>query len=340
MLTTSLNDLQQTNGEDKPAGTNTYASQVTIADGGALISHSLTSYNDKLILGQDGTSSAILYFETDAVADKGTISVNKIELASGSEIDFANGTWDASATDFNLSGAGSMLIVGDDYSYDMNDDPFKATLEAGDLTNGIASFNGANLKELTAPASATDDAGILVEGYLTINGTAISDSNKNGGVTFGEEGSIRIANNGTLNFGNAAVNGAILADGQHSGDTVTLREGYTKIENKGGTLRLDFADTTTFSSKAIQSLKNQLFTDGENGSFNSDGILADGGLLNIGMANFEGFTGYDVVDDPANGLHGYTATWDEVKSFTDIFSEDVTKLTQVMRLRVHGARSL
>ena len=327
-----INDLQQTNGDDKPAGSNTYASQVTIADGGAQISHSLTSFNDKLILGQEGTSSAILYFETDAFADEGTISVNKIELASGSEIDFANGTWDASATDFNLSGAGSMLIVGDDYSYDMNDDPFRAILEAGDLTmgadtylyvaaNGTASFNGANLEELTAPANADDDAGILVEGYLTINGTAISDSNKNGGVTFGEEGSIRIANNGTLNFGKDAVNGAIVADGQHTGDTVTLRDGYSKIDNQGGTLRLDLADSTTFSAKAIQSLKNQLFTAG---SFNSDGILADGGLLNIGKANFEGFTGYKTVDDPAKGLHGYTATWDEVKDFSDIFSEDVT----------------
>ena len=327
-----INDLQQTNGDDKPAGSNTYASQVTIADGGAQISHSLTSFNDKLILGDEGNSSAILYFETDAVADEGTISVNKIELAAGSEIDFANGTWDASATDFNLSGAGSMLIVGDDYSYDMNDDPFKATLEADDLTmgadttlyvaaNGIASFNGANLEELTAPASATDDAGILVEGYLTINGTAISDTNKNGGVTFGEEGSIRIANNGTLNFGNAAVNGAIVADGQHTGDTVTLRDGYSKIDNQGGTLRLDLADNTKFSANAIQSLKKQLFTDG---SFNSDGILKAGGLLNIGKANFDGFSGYDKVDDPAKGLYGYTATWDEVKDFSDIFSEDVT----------------
>ena len=327
-----INDLQQTNGDDKPAGTNTYASQVTIADGGAQISHSLTSFNDKLILGdEDASSSAILYFETDAFADEGTISVNKIELASGSEIDFANGEWDASATDFNLSGAGSMLIVGDDYDYDVNENPYFATLKAGDLTmgadttlyvaaNGKASFNGANLKELTAPANADDDAGILVEGYLTINGTAISDTNKNGGVTFGEEGSIRIANNGTLNFGKAAVNGAIVADGQHTGDTVTLRDGYTKIANQGGTLRLDLADSTTFSAKAIQSLKNQLFTAG---SFN-DGILADGGLLNIGKANFEGFTGYKTVDDPAKGLHGYTATWDEVKDFSDIFSEDVT----------------
>ena len=326
-----INDLQQTNGDEKPAGTNTYASQVTIADGGALIAHSLTSYNDKLILGQEGTSSAILYFEADAVADEGTISVNKLELASGSEIDFANGSWDASATDFNLSGAGSKLIVGDDYDYDVNENPYSATLVAGDLTmgadtslfvaaNGTASFNGANLADLTAPADGNDDAGILVEGYLTINGTAISDTNTNGGVTFGEEGSIRIANNGTLNFGNAAVNGAIVADGQHTGDTVTLREGYTKIANQGGTLRLDLADSTTFSAKAIQSLKNQLFTAG---SFNSDGILADGGLLNIGMANFEGFTGYDTVDDPANGLHGYTATWDEVKDFSDIFSDSV-----------------
>ena len=211
-----INDLQQTNGEDKPAGTNTYASQVTIADGGALISNSLTSYNDKLILGQEGTSSAILYFESDAVADEGTVTVNKIELSSGSEIDFANGNWDASATDFNLSGAGSRLIVGDDYDYDVNENPYSATLVAGDLTmgadttlfvaaNGTASFNGANLKDLTAPVDGNDDAGILVAGYLTINGTAISDTNTNGGVIFGEEGSIRIANNGTLNFGNAAV---------------------------------------------------------------------------------------------------------------------------------------
>ena len=184
-----INDLQQTNGEDKP-GNNTYASQVTIANGGALISHSLTSFNDKLILGDEGTSSAILYFETDKAGDAGTISVNKIELASGSQIKFANGSWNASATDFNLSGAGSILIVGDSYNYDINDNPYKATLEAGNLTmgadttlhvaaNGIASFNGANLAELTAPTSDTDDAGILVEGYLTINGTAISETNTN-----------------------------------------------------------------------------------------------------------------------------------------------------------------
>ena len=321
-----INDLQQTNGE-KPTGSNTYASQVTIANGGALISHSLTSFNDKLILGQEGTSSAILYFETDAVADEGTISVNKIELASGSEIDFANGTWDASATDFNLSGAGSKMIVGNDYDYDINDNPYSATLKADDLTmgadttlivdaNGTASFNGANLKDLTA-----DNGGIYVEGYLTINGTAISETNKNGGVTFGEEGSIRIANNGTLNFGKAAVNGAIVADGQHTGDTVTLRDGYSKIDNQGGTLRLDLADNTKFSANAIQSLKKQLFT---SDSFNSDGILKAGGLLNIGKANFDGFSGYKKVDDPAKGLYGYTATWDEVKKFTDIFSEDVT----------------
>ena len=326
-----INDLQQTNGE-KPTGSNTYASQVTIANGGALISHSLTSFNDKLILGDEGNSSAILYFETDAVADEGTISVNKIELASGSEIDFANGKWDASATDFNLSGAGSSLIVGDDYDYDVNENPYSATLKAGDLTmgdgtylyvaaNGTASFNGANLEELSAPTADNDKAGILVEGYLTINGTAISDTNKNGGVTFGEAGSIRIANNGTLNFGKAAVNGAIVADGQHTGDTVTLRDGYSKIDNQGGTLRLDLADNTKFSANAIQSLKKQLFTDG---SFNSDGILKAGGLLNIGKANFDGFSGYDKVDDPAKGLYGYTATWDEVKDFSDIFSEDVT----------------
>ena len=328
-----INDLQQTNGENKPAGTNTYASQVTIANGGAIISNSLTSYNDKLILGDEGTSSAILYFETDTVGAEGTISVNKIELASGSEIDFANGEWDASATNFILSGAGSSLIVGDDYDHDINDNPYYATLEAGDLTmgadtylhvaaNGTASFNGANLAELTAPTDTNDEAGILVEGYLTINGTAISDNNTNGGVTFGEAGSIRIANNGTLNFGSAAVNGAILADGQYSGDTVTLRPGYTKIENKGGTLRLGFASGSSFSSAAVQDLKHKLFTEG---SF-SDGVLANGGLLNLGSATFGKFTGYVAVNNPEEGLSGWTASWSDVKQDSDLFSEieDVT----------------
>ena len=328
-----INDLQQTKGDDKP-GTNTYASQVTIANGGAIISNSLTSFNDKLILG-DGTNSAVLYFETDTVGTKGDISVNKIELASGSEIDFANGEWDASATNFILSGAGSNLIVGNDHDYDVNDNPYAATLKAGDLTmgadtylyvaaNGTASFNGANLAELTAPTDANDEAGILVEGYLTINGTAISENNTNGGVTFGEEeGSIRIANNGTLNFGNAAVNGAILADGQYTGDTVTLRDDYTKIENQGGTLRLGFASGSSFSSAAVQDLKHKLFTDG---SFSSDGVLAAGGLLNLGSATFGKFTGYVAVNNPEEGLSGWTASWSDVKQDSDLFSEieDVT----------------
>ena len=327
-----INDLQQTNGE-KPEGSNTYASQVTIADGGALISHSLTSYNDKLILG-DGTDSAILYFETDTVGAAGTVAVNKIELASGSEIDFANGKWDASATDFNLSGAGSQMIVGDDYDHDINGNPYSATLVAGNLTmgantilrvaaNGTASFNGANLEELTAPTTDNPNDGILVEGYLTINGTAISDTNTNGGVTFGEEGSIRIANNGTLNFGNDAVNGAILADGQHSGDTVTLRDGFTKIENVGGTLRLGFASGSSFSTDAVQDLKSKLFTDD---SFNSDGVLAAGGMLNLGSATFGKFTGYTAVNNPEEGLSGWTASWDDVKQDSDLMNEieDVT----------------
>ena len=328
-----INDLQQTNGE-KPEGSNTYASQVTIANGGALISHSLTSYNDKLILGEEGASSAILYFETDTVGAAGTVAVNKIELASGSEIDFANGEWDASATDFNLSGAGSSMIVGDDYDHDINGNPYYATLKAGNLTmganttlhvaaNGTASFNGANLAELTAPTTDNPNDGILVEGYLTINGTAISDTNTNGGVTFGEEGSIRIANNGTLNFGNAAVNGAILADGQHSGDTVTLSGGYTKIENIGGTLRLDFASGSSFSTDAVQDLKTKLFTDD---SFNSDGVLAAGGMLNLGSATFGKFTGYTAVNNPEEGLSGWTASWDDVKQDSDLMNEieDVT----------------
>ena len=295
--------------------------------------NSLTSFNDKLILG-DGTNSAVLYFETDTVGTKGDISVNKIELASGSEIDFANGEWDASATNFILSGAGSSLIVGNDHDYDVNDNPYAATLKAGDLTmgadtylyvaaNGTASFNGANLAELTAPTDANDEAGILVEGYLTINGTAISENNTNGGVTFGEEGSIRIANNGTLNFGNAAVNGAILADGQHSGDTVTLRDDYTKIENQGGTLRLGFASGSSFSSAAVQDLKHKLFTDG---SFSSDGVLAAGGMLNLGSATFGKFTGYTAVNNPEEGLSGWTASWDDVKQDSDLMNEieDVT----------------
>ena len=114
-----------------------------------------------------------------------------------------------------------------------------------------------------------------------------------------------------------------MANGQHSGDTVTLRDGYTKIENIGGTLRLDFASGSSFSTDAVQDLKSKLFTDD---SFNSDGVLAAGGMLNLGSATFGKFTGYTAVNDPEQGLSGWTASWDDVKQDSDLMNEieDVT----------------
>ena len=324
-----INDLQLTTGENKPGN---YASQVVVADGTARISKSLTSYNSTLILGTD-SSAANFVFHSDAVNDTGTIDVDTLRVDSGS-IAVTNGKWTADA--LNLSGANTSLTVGENSGYgssdDINGDNTYATLTATSLTmaqdsktriyaDGTATIGSVDFTKLSS-ASTSDAASVVVDGTLKVNDSA----------KFGGEGSILINKNGILAFSGAATNANIIKDGDYTTGNVALVSGsgsgsFTKIRNLGGELHLDLASSTVFGGDQIRTLKTLLFTaDSFTGSTLADRVLKNGGVLNIGNATFQGVRVQELVGD---GLSGYTATWESLKGFSDIFGNDVTNDTLV-----------
>ena len=349
-----ISDLQTTNGTTKPSGATVYASKVTVTEGDALIHKSLTSNNNTLILGvSDGASEADFTFATDAVAAEGAISVNNLHAANGALV-FENGKWDATSTTFDL-GASGALTVGGNSGTDINDQDTYASLEAlglkmaagADATiaaDGKATFARADFSALTVDSGVV--AGTLqnvnVYGHLIINGDTSATITQNNtqvddpknGVAFGAEGTLQIRNNGILEFSGAAVNGAIIADADYStaaSVTEAMVDGYTKIANYGGVLKLDFASGTEFSAEAIKQLKTELFT---SGSLN-DGVLTAGGILNIGDASFHGIQNPTPLE--GEGLSGYTAKWEDVEDFSDIYGNDVTNNT-LMQTNVSDIR--
>ena len=315
-----INDLQLTNGTSKPSGAGNYASSVYLDNGYAVISHSLTSYNQTLVLGDGDTKHATLDFEAAATADEGTIDIDVISADKGSKIIVRNGKWDASATTFDLSGAGATLTVGDSYNdhEDVNGDQTDATLKASTikmaadtsldvLADGTATFATADFDKLAAVnATAATDAGVLVKGTLNITNS----------VDFGGAGSIYIAKNGVLNFGSAATNANIVKDGNYTNTAATVITGYSQIRNMGGTLRLDLADSTVFGGDQIKALKTALFTSDSM----TNGVLKSGGILNIGQASFNGVAVDELVGE---GLSGYTASWADLDDFSDVYGDDV-----------------
>ena len=311
-----LNDEQLT---VKSGGSTSYASQVTVGSGTMEVAKSISSVNGTVILG-DADSSAHLVLNSDAVTDKGTVAIDLLRVDSGS-ITVENGEW--TARDITLNQSGAKLTVGDDTeALDVNGDETASSLTLNKLTMAAgSSFNV--LADGTATVASADFSAldttdrVNVAGVLLINGVT-ADGDTTNGVKFGDEGSISIENNGSLKFGKLAVKGAILNDGTYTGSTITLRDGYSKIANNGGELYLEFASGTSFDSDAILAFKEALFT---TGSF-SDGVLKSGGILNIGAASFEGFNITERLE--GEGLDGYTATWKQVKDFSDIYGNDVT----------------
>ena len=311
-----LNDEQLT---VKSGGSTSYASQVTVGSGTMEVAKSISSVNGTVILG-DAESGAHLELDSDAVGDEGTVAIDLLRVDSGS-ITVENGEW--TARDITLNQSGAELTVGDDTeALDVNGDETASSLTLNKLTMAAGStFNvlaDGTATVASADFSALDTTGrVNVAGVLLINGVT-ADGDATNGVKFGDEGSISIENNGSLKFGKLAVNGAILQDGTYTGSTITLRDGYSKIANNGGELYLEFASGTSFDSDAILAFKEALFT---TGSF-SDGVLKSGGILNIGAASFEGFNITERLE--GEGLDGYTATWEQVKDFSDIYGNDVT----------------
>ena len=329
----AINDLQLTNGgddgKDKPADAGNYASQVVVADGDVHVSKSLTSYNQTLVLGTDSTS-ADFYFATDAVGDAGTIAIDNLRVDNG-HLTFENGTWTANAIDLNAEDTG--LTVGGNGGEDINGVETEAILNVDSLVmsggsfanisaDGTANIKSADFSELDG-ASAAADASINVAGTLKI-----TDS-----VKFGGEGSIVIEKNGILSFGSTATNAAIVKDGTYTSSNATVLTSansgtFTKIRNLGGELHLGLASGTVFGGDQIRQLKADLFTaDSFEGENTLEGrVLRNGGVLNIGDATFDGVHVSELVGE---GLSGYTATWDSLKSFSDIFGNDVTNDTLV-----------
>ena len=356
-----ISDNQLTTGDDKPTGANSYASYVTLAQGTAEIGSSLFSLNHTLKLGDvDGNTNGKIVFETSDATAEGTIDVDHIQVDKGSVV-AANGVWDGAATDVTLSGADTFLQVYGDIddnrsaSLTLNnidavgENSYVQVDEAGSLNAiklalgnssstltvnayGQAEFDQVDFSELGSAAAAEDftkDAPVSVRGYLKINGdtdATIAQGNSQvddprNGVAFGEDDSIRVFKNGTLEFGEAAVNGAIL-DTTTTKDfngaasiTAALDENYSKITNRGGTVKLDFASGVVFDADAIQALKDALFTEGSfTGTTN---VLTQGGILHINDATFEGLEG-KLTALEGEGLDGWTGSWDVLKEFSDI----------------------
>ena len=334
----AINDLQLTNGgtdgKDKPADAGNYASQVVVANGDVHVSKSLTSYNQTLVLGTK-SSDANFYFATDAEGEAGTISIDNLRVDSGS-LTFHNGSW--TANNITLNAENTRLTVGGDTHEDINGVDTAAELTANTLTmsggshayieaDGTANFKSADFSKLDG---ASDASGAFVKVAGTLK---ITDS-----VKFGKEGSILIQKNGELVFGGTATNAAIVKDGNYTSTNATVLTSansgtFTKIRNEGGELQLGLASTTVFGKDQIRQLKADLFTsDSFEGSTLEDRVLKNGGVLNIGDASFNGV---NVNKLEGEGLSGYYASWDDLKTFSDIYGNDVTS-NELKQTNVQG----
>lgn len=331
-----VSDLQTTSGSSKPAGANSYASQVTIANGNVHVANSLSSNNYTLILGETGeTVGANVYLSTDLATESGSVNVANLRVDKGS-LRVENGDWDASSTTINLNSANATLTVGGEFDEDANDVRFAPNLTANRLVmaqgsklnveaDGSATFTTADFSKLASSTTASG-ANVVIAGELTITGDAaytvegVEDAKS--GVAFGGDGSIFIDKNGFLTFGEAATTGAIIANGSYAtAESVTsaMDEDYSLIRNNGGMLTLGLNNSTVFDDEAILQLKKELFTADSYDATSTE--LVNGGILNIGGAKF---TGVEVKPLSCDGLSGYTADWDDLKSFSDIYGTDVT----------------
>ena len=317
-----------------------YVSEAGIATGNVYIFNTLSSNNSTLLIGNPdpdkAATKANLTFFTPYVSDTGSIGgISTLQVNNGSKLSFDNGTWDAAGTTIELA-SGSLTVGGNNlHGEDFAGIDVYTTLNAQGLVvadgssvkvtnNGVANFATADFSALSAPAD-NESADVVIYGVMNIEDAAssVDGSNKTVYSLFGEDGSIYIGKNGKLTFGSAATNHAIIADDKYTGSgSITAvfdaNTGFGKIENQGGTLTLGLADSTTFDSEAIVALKHELFTEN---SFNSQGLLNNGGVLNIGLAHFEG---YEVTPVTINGVDGYTATWEQLAKFADVYSPDVT----------------
>ena len=294
-----------------------------VADGtliaGSSVTTSRTDHNSTLVLG-DGTSGATLqlgYIEDNVdewgikdhtyttSSDTGIVSQNLSLVGTGADASSLNvvyGTW--TAQDISVTGDSGAITVGYDgttkYDADGNEVVFNAALKADNL-----SLSGANSKvtvndngTLSVNGLTMSNGDVTVHGQMTVAGVepASDATDPNYGINI-TGGSFTVeGRNAQLTFGEQAVKNITV-----SGDTVTA-ENFTQnitVEDYA-TLRLEFADGTSFTEAALSDLRQSLLQ-------GSTGAAMDDGYIHLGNGTIAGLN-----------VSGGTIDWDVLEKFKDI----------------------
>ena len=314
--------LRLDNIQDIPDTDTSTVRNFVVADGtliaGSSVITSNTDHQSTLTLG-DGASGATLqlgYIEDNVdewgikdhtyttSSDTGTITQNLTLSGTGtdaSSLYVEYGTW--TAKNIDVSATSGSITVGDTIDRedaDGNKVVFNATLKADNL-----SLSGANSKvtvndngTLSVNGLTMSNGTVTVHGQMTVAGVEPdSDANDpNYGVNI-TGGSFTVAGrNAQLTFGEQAVNNITV-----SGDTVTAENFTSNITVQDyATLRLEFADGTSFTEAALSDLRQSLLQD-------STGAAMDDGYIHLGNGTIDGLN-----------VSGGTIDWDVLEKFKDI----------------------
>ena len=316
--------LRLDNVQDIPSTDTTTVRQFVVADGtliaGSTVTTSRTDHNSTLTLG-DGASGATLqlgYIEDNVdewgmpdhtyttSSDTGIVSQNLSLVGTGADASSLNvvyGTW--TAQDISVTGDSGAITVGYDgttkYDANGNEVVFSAALKADELSlsganskvtindNGTMSVNGLTMSNGT----------VTVHGQMTVAGVeAASDAtDPNYGVSI-NGGTFKVAGrNAQLTFGEQAVKNITV-----NGNEVTTENFISNITVEDyATLRLEFANGTSFTEAALSDLRKDLLANA------ADGLALDDGYIHLGNGGIAGLN-----------VSGGTIDWDVLSKFKDI----------------------
>ena len=296
-------------------------SSTTLQSGSINVTSSLRAQSDNLNI-----AGANVTLDTGADETAGALSINDLNISAGF-FNVAQGEWNASTSDINVSETGSLNIG------NTNNDTDSASFTANRLTvtGDSASVNVYDLGNVTLTAADLQDAAagsVTVNGQMTVVGAVLdmdNDKTKNEnhhGLYFGEKNDatgIFNVDGGHLTFGSEATKTFYDTALQESGAAVNKEDGTLNYRlpyvaedsqdrltvSNGGEVELTFADGTEFNRDQILSLKEQLFAEiGEGlGSTKLDGFL------NIGNAAISGIDS-QIVDG--------AISWSALEPYTDI----------------------
>ena len=313
--TLRLDNVQEIQSSDT-----TTVREFVVADGtlvaGSSVTTSNTDHNSTLVLGNGASGSTLQlgYIEENVdewgigdntyttSSDTGIVSQNLTLSGTGSTLEVDYGTW--TAQDIAVTGDSSTITVGDNAKLrDADGVVYKAALSADNLSlggtnttvtvndNGTLSVNGLTMS----------DGDVTVYGQMTVAGVEptsdATDPDYNYGIDI-TSGTFKVAGrNAQLTFGEQAVKGITV-----SGDTVTTETFTNNITVEDyATLRLEFANGTSFSEAALSDLRKDLLANA------ADGLALDDGYIHLGNGTIAGLN-----------VSGGTIDWDVLSKFKDI----------------------